>query len=164
MALGLTEAPKRQAASLTRGDAHGNTRQSLTARRLSFCTLISIFPQHYLPWSFCEKTENRGDSTTIHRKNFKQLASSCLQKFFETKLRQIMVFDTGGCSGSLCGCLLQRGRCALLRGKVRLGRRDENRGRSVFCRMEDCIILFQEGLEGVLWKDNDKERTHQGWC
>ena len=50
-------------------------------------------------------------------------------------------------------------RC-FVRGFV-LGRRDRNLGWSVFCPMEDCIALLQEGREGVLWKEDSKELKHR---
>lgn len=82
---------------------------------------------------------------TTRRKNVNQLAPSCRRKVIETKIRQTLLFDFGGCSGHLCGCLILGGRRELLRGRVRLGCRDGIWNWSVFCPMEGCIILFQEG-------------------
>ena len=61
-----------------------------------------------------------------------------------------MVCNPGGYSFRLCGCLFQGERRALLRRKLRLGLREENRGWNVLCLTEDCIVLFHEGLKVVL--------------
>ena len=106
----------------------------------------TILPPQALPWNLGENTEKRDHGTTTRRKNLKRLPPSCRRKVIEIKSRQNLVFDPGGCSGRLCGYLFLAAWCALLRGRMRLGRRDGIGGWSVVCRIEDCnFILFQEG-------------------
>ena len=118
-------------------------------------TLRIIFLPQPLSWNFGEK---RGNSTTIRRKIFNQLAPFCRQKGIEKKQGklwclvlvdvQVIYMATyiweGGARCFVGGFVLG-GRRTLLCVRVRFGRRDGIRGWSVFYRMEDCIILFQEG-------------------
>ena len=56
--------------------------------------------------------EKRNSGSTTRRENFNQLAPFCRRNVIDKKTRHNLVFDPGGCSGSLCGCLFLRGRRA----------------------------------------------------
>ena len=95
-------------------------------------TLGTIIPLQPLSWSFYKNTKKRGNGTTTRRTNFNHLAPSCDRKMIKTKIRESVVFGSGGRSGRLRDRLILRGRRMLLRGRVHLGRCDEIQSWDVF--------------------------------
>ena len=77
-------------------------------------TMRAIFPPPPLSWSLLigENTKNRTGRTDVD-----QLAHTCWRKVLETKSRQTLVFDPGGCTDRLRACPFLGGRRALLRGR-----------------------------------------------
>ena len=97
-------------------------------------TLRTIFHPQPLPWSLCENTKKRANSTTTRRTNFDHLALPFYRKVIETKFRQHLAFDAGGCSGLLRGCLFLVGRRSFFSEKVRLRRCYHIQSLSVFVK------------------------------
>ena len=71
----------------------------------------AIFPPPPSSWSLVKETKEKTDRT-----NFNQLAPPSWRKVVQTKLRQNLVFDPGGCSSHLRGYPFLGGRHALLCG------------------------------------------------
>ena len=69
----------------------------------------TIFPPQRLPRSFREKTEEEGIGAKTRQKVVKYNNGSWHLKAIETKPSQSPVFDPGGCSGRLCGCIFWEG-------------------------------------------------------
>ena len=98
-----------------------------------FTTLRAIFPPPPLPWSFCKTIEERSFSTITIIHTFAKYNNFWHSEVIETKSRQFLVFDPGGCSGGLCGYPFLGGQRALLLGRVRLGRCDSVWSLIMFC-------------------------------
>ena len=88
-----------------------------------------IFPRPLFSWSIGEETEKR-----TSRANFNQPCPRCRTKVIQTKPRQTLVFDFGGCSGRLRACPFLGGWRALLCGEVFVWTPDGIRGWSIFGR------------------------------
>ena len=56
--------------------------------------------------------KKRANGRITHRKNLNQLATFCRREVIKPEIRGNKVFDPGGGSGSLCGCLFLEGRLA----------------------------------------------------
>ena len=77
----------------------------------------TIFPLPPLSWIIYEtKVMCKYSSATDGKMNFNQLAPPCWRKVIQTKSRQTLLFDSGGCSSHLRDRLFLRGRRTLLRG------------------------------------------------
>ena len=92
----------------------------------------TIFSRLQSSWTLGDMTKKRTSWT-----NFNQLAPLCWRKVIQTKSRQTLVFDPGGCcSGRLRSCPFLGGRHALLSGWVRLDTAMVSEARA-FCCSED---------------------------
>ena len=74
-------------------------------------TMRAIFLPPLFPWSLDKETKERTDQT-----KFDQLTPPSWRKVIQTKLRQNLMLDLGGCTGRLRACPFLEGRSALLRG------------------------------------------------
>ena len=83
----------------------------MPAGTASTSTMTAIFSPPLFSWSLSKETKERTGRTKLN-----QLAPLCWRKVIQTKSRQTLVFDPGGCSGRLRGCPFLRRQRALLRG------------------------------------------------
>ena len=75
----------------------------------------TIFSRPLPSWTLGEDTK-----TITDQRNINQLVPPCWRKVIPTKSRQSLMFNPGGCTGRLRGCLFLRGRHVLLSGWVPL--------------------------------------------
>ena len=87
----------------------------------------TVFPRPFLSWSLGRETKRRAGRT-----NFDQLAPPYWTRVIQTKSRQTLLFDPGGCTGHLRACPFIGGWRAFFFGEAFVGTPDSIRDWSVF--------------------------------